>query len=199
MENFKIDTKTNTSQPIGNPNPWPIAVKFGIAGAAFFILLNLVQYLSGMMDLENMMDSGNFTFGKIMMGLGLTVVNWIVFTLIYFLAVKAYRTELGGFISFGEGFKVAFFSALIKAAILLVWGIIFFYFINPGFCESMLNIMGEALNQAGTDENSMEMMMKMYSYMYNPIGMAIMQAFNTITGGAILSLAAAAIGQKEKS
>lgn len=182
-----------------NPSPWPIAVKFGVMGGVVFIFLNLFQYLMGMMDIDKIMENaGSFSFSNVLGGLGIAALSYILFTLIYWLAVKAYREELGGFITFGKGFKVSFFSVLIKAVVVLLWGFVFHYLINPGFSEGMLEMMGEVMQQSsGGDEEAMEMVMNMYSYMYNPFSMSLMGALGTITGGGLLSLIAAAIGQKE--
>lgn len=183
-----------------NPSPWPIAIKFGIMGGVAIIFINLIQYLMGMMDIDKIMENaGSFSLSNVLSGLGIAFLSYIVFTLIYWLAVKAYRDELGGFITFGEGFKVSFFSVLVKALIALVWGLVFHYLINPGFSEGMLEMMGEVMQQSsGGDEEAMEMVMNIYSYMYNPFSMSLMGAFSTLTGGALLSLVAAAIGQKER-
>ena len=199
MENSTSQVFDNIANK-NNASPWSIAMKFGIVGGAFYIVSNLIQYLSGMMDMERMAEKAaeGFNFGSIMTGLGLVVLNWVVFTAIYYLAIAAYRKELGGFITFGQGFKVAFFSVLVKSAVIFFWSLIFFYVICPDFCEGMLNFMGQALQEAGTmDDDMMDMMMNFYSYLYNPISMSIMGIMSTISGGAILSLVAAMLGQKE--
>lgn len=199
MENSTSKILDSTTHQ-NNVNPWPIAMKFGIAGGAFFIVSNLIQYLSGMMDIDRIMENAQagFNFGSIMTGLALTVVNWIIFTVLYYLAVAAYRKELGGFITFGQGFKVAFFSVLVKAAVVFFWSLIFFYVICPDFCEGMLDFMGQTLQQGGgMDDDMLETMMTIYSYLYNPISMSLAGVMTTMSGGAVLSLVAAMFGQKE--
>ncbi|MGK0391845.1 MAG: hypothetical protein ACI94Y_004612, partial [Maribacter sp.] len=50
-------------------------------------------------------------------GFVLSPISWVAYFVLYFLAVKNYRDELGGFISFGKGYKVSLFSVLVKAVV----------------------------------------------------------------------------------
>jgi hypothetical protein len=181
-----------------NPSSWPVALKFGLMGGMAYIFINLIQYLLGMMDIEKIAENiGTFNLGDTLMSWGFWIFAIGVFTLIYWLAIKARREELGGFITFGQGFKVSFFSVLVKALVVLLWSLLFHYVINPSFSEGMFEIMSEVMMQSsGGDENAMEMIMTMSSYMYSPMGMSLIVVFSTIAGGLLLSLLAAAIGQK---
>ncbi|MGK0391593.1 MAG: hypothetical protein ACI94Y_004360 [Maribacter sp.] len=197
MENSTTQILGNTDN-IDKPNLWPIAIKFGMIGGVAYILIFLYNYLSGALDMDQY-TNGGFSFGKIILGGLVALLIWGIYLMIYHFAVKTYREELGGFITFGEGFKVAFFSVLVKAVVVLLWGLIFTLLVHPTFAEEMLNFLGETLSQSsGGDEEMVEMMMNIYSYIYNPIGLSLQWAFGTITGGAVLSLVAAYIGKKER-
>ncbi len=175
-------------------SPWPTAMKWGIIGAVFVIAVQLISYLAGLMP-NGQSPSGG---GNVALGFGITLMNWVVFTLIYFLAVKEYREKLGGYITFGQGFKAAWFSALIKAVIVLVWSFILYTFIIPDFSEIMLEAVVEQYEEMGMDDEQIEMSMGMVEMMMNPVFMGISAFFSTLAGGAILSLIAAAIGQRNR-
>lgn len=51
--------------------------------------------------------------GRIDMGLAATAVAWIVVIGVFVLAIREYKNESGGFMSFGKGFGVSMWVALI--------------------------------------------------------------------------------------
>ncbi len=195
MENSVLDSANYQAPKV---SPWPIAVKFGLLGALAAIAITMTSYFTGGMDPSAQMENG-FNAGTIFKSMGIVVIGYVIYTMIYFLAIKKYREELGGFISFGKGFKVAFFSALIKAIIVTLFLFIFYKFIAADFLPNLISTMEEMMSEAGQSEEQLEMTMKVYNVMYTPFAMAIMTGMTTVVGGAILSVIAAAIGQKEPS
>ncbi len=195
MEKSAFDSPDYQVQKV---SVWPIAVKYGILGALATIAITMTSYFTGGMDPAAQMENG-FSMGNIMKGMGIAVVGYILYTLVYYLAVKAYRDGLGGFITFGQGFKVAFFSVLIKAILVAIFLFIFYQFIAPDFLTNMLDVMEEMLVDSGQNDDQVDMMMGIYGVMYTPLSFSLITGFATLIGGAILSIVAAAIGQKEPS
>ncbi len=193
METSVLDSP-NYEAP--NVKIWPIAIKYGIIGAITMIIITLVSYLSGNMDISAQMEEG-FSMSRIIMGGGIFLFTIFLYTLIYWFAVKTYREELGGFISFGKGFKVAFFSVIIKAIFVTIFTFIFYQFIASEFLPDMINLMEEQFSESGMDESQIEGTMKLYGMLYTPMSYTIITFFTTLIGGVLLSLIAAAIGQKE--
>jgi hypothetical protein len=173
--------------------PWPIAFKYGVIGGMVFVLIELIKYSLGMMDVEQITNPS--TAINLIIGFILAPLSWIVYAILYFLAIKNYREELGGFISFGKGFKVSFFSVLAKAAVIFIWGMFYYFLINPNYCQAMLDLMGETLSQNGIVDSGVT---SMYSMLYNPFSLTLSSVLWTIAGGTLLSLLAAAIGKKSR-
>lgn len=183
----------------GIDKPWPIALKWGIIGALAGIAIVFVGYLTGSMDAEKIQEqmAGGGSLAGGLLGMLLTGIGWVVYTFIYYKAVTEHRNQLGGSISFGKGFKVAFLSALVKAGILLLFAFLFYKFVVPSYLEAMMDGMAQAMSEATQgDTDALDMIMTMYGYMFSPVGMALGSFFGTLVGGAILSLIAAGIGQK---
>ncbi len=194
MENSTLDNSISYDYDFK-----PIAIRYGLIGAGVAIFLMLIQYLSGMMDMMEMIENPP-GFGKTIAIYGLSFLGIVIYAVLYFLTIKSYRDQIGGYISFGQAFKVSIFSVLIKAIALFFWCLIFYYLIYSDYQESMMDYMAFAMNQGGSggDEDVMEMIMSFMEYFVSPIGMSISAAMSTMTGGALLSLLAAAIGQRDK-
>jgi hypothetical protein len=105
-------------------------------------------------------------------GFVLSPISWVAYFVLYFLAVKNYRDELGGFISFGKGYKVSLFSVLVKAVVVFIWGIIFYFLVVPNYCTDMLNLLENSIPQNMTSNNND--VVSMYSMMYNPFSLILM-------------------------
>ncbi len=193
MEKSVLDSPNYEPQYV---SPWPTAFKYGLIGAFATIILTMGSYLLGFMDPAAQMEGG-FNMGKIVKSMSIAVIGYILYTMIYFLAIKSYRDQLGGFITFGKGFKVAFFSVLFKALFVTIFLFIFYQFIASDFLPNMLETMEEMLSESGQSDDQLEMTMSIYNFMYRPFFFALMTGIGTIFGGALLSLLAAAIGQKE--
>lgn len=176
--------------------PWPIAFKYGVIGSLVFISLELIKYSLGMMDVERLTNpDASSTMVMMITGMILPPLSWVIYAALYFFAVKNHRDELGGFISFGKGFKVASFSVLVKAVLIFIWGMVYYFLIIPDYCQNMVDYM-ENLLPNGSNANSD--MLSVYTMMYNPFSLAFIAVLWTIAGGMLLSLLTAAIGKKSK-
>ncbi len=181
-----------------NASPWRVAIIYGIIGAIFSIAYLVFQYKSGMMDPSAIANAeGGFNVESIMKGAVYNFALWVIYTVIYFLAVVAYRKKLGGFITFGEGFKVAFYSVVIKGLVAMVGSFIYFYFFIPEFFTELMDVVMEMMEEQGNaPPEAIEMQRNILGFFYNPTFMSISAFLSTLAGGALLSLIAAAIGKK---
>lgn len=170
-------------------SPWTIAMRYGGMIAAVMIVINLVQYLSGGSDPAN----GQSTIA-ILTGF-LSFVVWIGGVV---LAVKAYREQLDGYLSFGEGFQVGFFTFLVISAISAVWSFLFYSFIATDFLEKTLEFMQYTLEDSGATDEAIDMMMGIYERVYNPLGLMLMSLLGGTIFGAIISLIIAAVMKKNR-
>jgi quinol-cytochrome oxidoreductase complex cytochrome b subunit len=85
----------------------------------------------------------------------LTVLSSILFILVVVYGIKAFKKANGGFLSLGEGIKVAVGIALIAAILTGVWTVLLSTVIEPGLTEQAIEIEREKafeMNPNMTDE-----------------------------------------------
>ncbi len=192
MENEILDNNPIHPQPV---NSWPISLRFGIIGGAVAVIMFLMMHLSGLNDPSNMGDQSP---GRIATSFGVTGLTWALYVLIYFLAVRAYREAAGGYASFGEGFRTAFMSVLVKAGIVLVWMMVFFFLIEPDYFQGMEDGLRDMYENQGMSDAQIDTSLSFAKYFMNPWLSSFMGFINTIIGGTLLSLLAAVIGQRPR-
>ncbi len=171
-------------------SPWPTAGRYGLLAGLILVVLGLVTHLTGMVDMTNRGGSSNWI---------VNILNWGVTIGAIVLAVKQHRDEeLGGFISFGRSFNVGFIVSLAIALISLVWGYIFFAFVEPGLIEEILEASREQMiEQQGMSEEQAEQGLSMMSWMFTPFMMSVMGGIFSLIAGIIFSLIVGAIMKKE--
>lgn len=172
LDNPIIEHNNDTS-------PWAIAMRYGAMIAAIMIVITLVQFLAGLSDPANAQSPGSILIG---------LVSFAVWIGGVVLAVKAYRDAQGGFISFGQGFQVGFFTFLVISAISGVWNFVFYSFIATDFLEKTLEFIQFTMEDAGADDDMIDMMMGVYQRVYTPAGFMLMSLIGGTIFGAIVSL-----------
>jgi CDP-diglyceride synthetase len=83
----------------------------------------------------------------IMRGILIMLINLAFFVVVLVMAMKAYRNELGGAMTFGQAFKFGFFVILIATFISSLYSYIFLNFIDPGYLKMVYEE-----TMAGTEE-----------------------------------------------
>jgi len=126
-------------------------------------------------------------------------VSYLVMAALIFLASKAKRDELGGFISYGQalgiGVGVAFFSSIMVA----FYTYIFFHFIDPDMLEQLILRAEDQLYDNGMPDDQIEMAMSYTRKLMQPGPMAAMVVLTYTLVGFVVSLITSAIVKKEDS
>jgi len=156
-----------------------IAMRYGGVIALLMIVIGLLQYLTGMSDPENAQSPTAMIIGVLTFGI------WIGGVI---MAVRDYRQTLGGFMSFGQGFRMGFTTFLVVAVISAAWNFLFYSFIATDFLPKMLDFMQYAMEDAGADDSAIDMMMGIYGRVYTPGGMTLMSLLGGTMMGAFVSL-----------
>ena len=85
------------------------------------------------------------------------VISFALSITMLVLAIKHHRdNELGGYISFGRGFKTGFLTALFYGIIATIWTVIFINFIATDMIEVMQAAMYEEWESQGLTEEQIE-------------------------------------------
>ena len=140
-----------------------------------------------------------FQFLAVDQGSSAKYLSYIPFIAFLLLAQKEYKDQLGGFITFGQGFMSGFIYSVIAGIIIAIFMYIYLGILSPQVWEQILattrdkltenkNLSSEQIDQA------MEITRK-YGVLLTVVGTAI----GTPIVGAIISLIGAAIFKKERS
>lgn len=171
-------------------SPWPTGTRYGLLAGLVLIVLGLLIHLTGMVDYTGQDSSSNWLTN---------LINWGVIAAAIVLAVKQHRdTELGGHITFGRSFFVGFIVTLLAAVVSMVWGYVFFSFVEPSLIESMLEMSrDQMMEQQGLSGSEVDNAMGMISWMFTPIMLSLMGGLALLVVGIIFSLIIAAIMKRE--
>ena len=169
---------------------WPTASRYGLLAGLVLVVLGLLVHLSGMVDYTDQGGGSNWV---------VNILNWGITIAAIVMAVKQHREEdLGGFISFGRSFRVGFLVTLVIMVISVVWGYIFFSFVEPGLIEDILTASREQMiEKQGMSEEQAEQGLKMMSWMFTPAMMSLMGGIFSVIAGVIFSLIVGAIMKRE--
>ena len=169
---------------------WPTASRYGLLAGLILVVVGLLIHLSGMVDYTNQGGGANWI---------VNLLNWGITVAAIVMAVKQHRDEdLGGFISFGRSFRVGFLVTLVIAVVSMVWGYIFFSFVEPGLIEEILAASREQMiEQQGMSEEQAEQGLKMMSWMFTPVMMSLMGGIFSVIAGVIFSLIVGAFMKRE--
>ena len=125
-------------------------------------------------------------------------LGFIPFAAFLLLAQNEYKSQLGGFITFGQGFMSGFIYALIGGVILAIFTYIYLKFLSPQVWDQILSMQKDQLAEKNMSSDQIDQtmtFMKNYGQLFSFIGVIFMDAFV----GAIVALIGAAIFKKERS
>jgi len=163
------------------PNATKVATKWALINlAAVVIFTYAVQFL-------NLDANGPVKW----------VGNVLMITFL-FLTIKEYRDELGGFMSFGQGFSAGFRYSVFAGVLAGVFVGLYYGILSPDSFVKLMQPTRAAFEQKGMSteevEKAMGMLMK-YGPLSSAFGVAVVYAIM----GAIVSLIGAAIFKKERT
>jgi len=170
---------------------WPTASRHGLLAGLALIFLGLIVHLSGMVDYTNQGGASNWI---------VNIINWAITIAAIVLAVKRHRDEeLGGYITFGRSFYVGFLVTLVIGVVSVVWGYLFFAFIEPDLIETILDASREQMiEKQGMSEEQAEQGLQMMGWMFTPFMMSLMGGIFSIVAGIVFSLIIGAFMKREQ-
>lgn len=181
---FSMDTLDNPNKIIdpSTVSYQSISLRNGAIAGLILIVIGLLGNLTGISDPTQPNSATNWI---------MNLVNWGIMIAFMVMAVKKHRDEdLGGFVTFGRAFGVAFLVTLVISVITAVWVYIYFGFVDPDMAAA---IMENSLAQQGIEDDAMIDQMKFW---FSPVAMAIYGLLGSLFFGAILSLIVAAVMKK---
>jgi hypothetical protein len=137
-----------------------------------------------------------FQFMNIDQNSAVKFLAYIPFIAFLFLAQKEYRDQLGGFLTFGQGFSAGFRYAVIAGLMLAVFIYIYLTFLSPQILDQSIASQQDKFKEQGMSAEQIEKANEI-GKKYGPLIGAFGAAIGTAVVGAILSLIGAAIFKKE--
>ncbi len=159
------------------------ALRFGLMVGGILIIVNLIMYLVGMIDLE----SGKSSFLN-------TALTWVVNLGGILLGISAYKKDNENYLSVGDGFKQGFFICLLAGILYGIYVLVFFNFIEPDAMETIKeNALDKMDEQGSVTEESEGMISGLMNFMFSPVSMFSMTIVSKVIFGMIFGLIIGAI------
>ncbi len=166
---------------------FPTALRYGLYGAAAFIVYTLIANLTGL----SIPTSIAISLLNGFIAIGVTVAFVI-------LTIRHHRDkELGGYITFGRAFLVAFIALIIASIISNLFNLLYMTFIDPNYLENVLSATEEMMASMGAPQEVVDEQMASMREKMTPSGMMTQGLLYGAVGSAIISLIAAAIMKKK--
>lgn len=159
-------------------------VNTGLLLALFSVIFALIPSVTNLYG--NKVLSGVITLASYLITIGI-LVN----------AIKKYRDdELGGYMSFGNGFLFVFFACIISGIITSIFSYIQLTFIDPGMMQEALNEQMAQMEKQGLTEEQMEVASSVTNIFRSPAILSLFAFLGQLVAGAILGAILGAIFQK---
>lgn len=159
-----------------------IVNKGGTLGVAM-VLVSIVMYASG-----NHLEP-HWSSPLITTALFIGIVVW---------GIKSFKSENGGFLSWGQGVKIGVGIAVLAGLINVIYSYIFMNFIEPDFMNQMMEVQNQAYIDQGMTEEQIENANEMVKKFQSPGITAAMGIIAYAIGGFIVSAIGAAIMKKSE-
>jgi hypothetical protein len=171
---------TNENTMTSTHSPWKSAMSSGgLLGIALIIFM-LIIYL---LDIPST-SSINW-------------LSWIIFVGLLIYGQKAFRTENGGFISYGNLLKFGVMMGIFAGFLIGVWQYVLYTMIDTGLWERQMLELEETYLEMGLSEEMIEQSMKMNQKFSSPLFISLGSAFTYALMSLIISLITAAFLKKE--
>lgn len=155
-------------------NSKSIILNFGLYYGLAGVFLNLVFYALGM---------------HLDPGIPGMIVGLVVMIALIILATKKFKSDNGGFMSWGQGVKVGLGVVLIGIIINIIYQQIFQNFIEPDYMNQVMINAEQKLNDMGLTQEQIESQMEMSKKFSSPL----MQSSFALLGGLFFGFIASAI------
>lgn len=183
-------TTLDNPQPVINETEVPFlptAIRLGLIGSLIFIVYSLIANLTGL----SVPTSIAVSLLNLIIALGVTI-GFVIYVIRY------HRDkELGGYISFGRAFLLAFAALVISTIISNIFNWVYLSFIDTSHLESVLEATEKMMSDMGAPADAIEKQMSTMREQFTPMGMMVQGLKYGLIGGAVIALICAAIMKKK--
>ena len=138
-----------------------------------------------------------FQFLNIDQNSGVKYIGFIPFIAFLFLAQKEYKDQLGGYLTFGQGFGAGFKYSLFSGLIIAVFIYIYLAFLSPQILDQAMTAQQDKMTQQGNLSPEQIQQSMSIARKFGPIIASVFTVIIDVALGAIIALIGAAIFKKE--
>lgn len=161
------------------------ALKYGLATGLVLIVLSTLFYMIGSQD-------------SVILNLMQSFLSFVIVVLVSIFCIKTYRDkELGGFISFGNGFKLSFLTLFIAAVVVSIYGTVYITMIDSAAMDERLEQVIIDLEDGGADDVAIDMAIRFTNFFRSPVVLFLTSLIMYTVGSVIVSLIGALVMKKE--
>ena len=124
-----------------------------------------------------------------------TIIGFLILVTIISLAIKAFKTENGGFLSLSEALKVGIGVAVIGGIIAAIWSFVLMNYIEPDYMNQMMEVQREQMIEMQPDmtEAQLDSAAEMASKFSSPLISVATSLIGSLFFGLVISLIAGLI------
>lgn len=166
------------------------AMNYGLIAGAITVLIFVIQYAMGDYVLGNN-RGGNWVYG---------VLSTIAAITVAVMGIANYKKSDGGFVSFGQAFKLCFSIYIYSTLVGIVWLLLYMFVLEPNYIDISMEAMEEQIYETNPDldDAAMEQALNMSSMFLSPLWIILASIIFTAIWGSIVGLILAAIMKKNK-
>ncbi len=169
---------------LNKPPYRPIAMRHGLIAALVIIGVGLVFHVGNLVDYTSNSSPGSIAS---------SVINWVAIIVAMVLAVKTHRNEdLGGYITFGRAFGLAFLTGLVVAVIGLVWSFLFLQLVDPSILDLIAEATRTSMEERGMSQSEIDQAWGITKMFISAPAIAFFGFIFTLIGSVVASLIVAA-------
>lgn len=176
--------KTNLSKFINMEHEQATAKKFVLN---YGLLLGIVSVIFGviMYVMNAHLDPGMIY----------TIIGFLVLIVIISLAIKAFKSENGGFLSLGEALKVGIGVAVIGGIIAALWSFVLMNYIEPDYMSQLMEVQREKMIEAQPEmtQAQLDATAEMTAKFSSPLMVMAFSLIGNLFFGLVISLIAGLI------
>jgi len=160
---------------------WPTVWKYSLIATACTFVYTVILYTTGL--------AGNSLLG---------LVATVIFTILLVIALKKYRSLNGGFMTYGKAAVIGIMIGIIESVLRATLNATYLAFIDKSVLPDLLDkTMQQVENAPGVNQQTLDMMTKIYGTLFTPGGIFASGCIFGIIGGIIIALIVAAILKKD--
>ena len=124
-----------------------------------------------------------------------TIIGFLILITVISLAIKAFKTENGGFLSLSEALKVGIGVAVIGGIIAALWSFVLMNYVEPDYMNQMMEVQREKMIEMQPDmtEAQLNSAAEMSSKFSSPLMVMAFSLIGNLFFGLVISLIAGLI------